>query len=88
MERIRDYAAQTVADSVMYRQSLAAAAEARDWSVHWYDARKVTDAAGKALGVADADAYFRDIRKSIGPPWQKDHRVAMAAAIVAAKSMG
>lgn len=88
MERIRDYGAQTVADSVMYRQSLAGAAVERGWSVHWYDAKKVVEAAGKALGVASVDGYFRQIRQSIGPPWQKDHRVAMASAIVAAKSLG
>ena len=32
-ERIADNRAQTVADSVMYREALAAAAEARGWSV-------------------------------------------------------
>jgi hypothetical protein len=34
-ERINDYRAHNVADWVMYRQALAAAAEARGWSVHW-----------------------------------------------------
>src|SRR5688572_7422256 len=40
-ERIRDHRAQTFADSVMYREALAAAAEARGWSVHWYDRERV-----------------------------------------------
>jgi hypothetical protein len=85
-ERIKDYRAQNVADWVMYRRALAAAAEARGWPVHWYDAKKVLGAAGEALGIADLDAHFLQLRKSIGPPWGQDHRIAMAAAIVAARA--
>jgi hypothetical protein len=84
-ERIKDYRAQNVADWVMYRQALAAAAEARGWAVHWYDAKKVFEAASQALGIEDLDAHFLQLRKSIGPPWSKDHKLAMAAAIVAAR---
>jgi hypothetical protein len=47
--RIRDNRAQTYADSVMYRQSLAAAAEARGWTVRWYNRDRVFDAAARAL---------------------------------------
>src|SRR6476620_11122615 len=36
-ERIADNRAQTMADSVMYREALATAAEMRGWSVHRYD---------------------------------------------------
>lgn len=85
-ERIQDYRAQCVADTVMYRQALARVAEARAWSIHWYDARKVLDAAGEVLNVADPEAHFLQLRKSVGPPWGKDQRVAMAAAIVAART--
>ena len=83
-ERIKDYRAQNVADWVMYRQALAAAAEARGWTVRWYDAKKVFAAAGEALRIEDLDAHFVQLRKSIGPPWGMDHKLAMAAAIVAA----
>ena len=85
-ERIQDYRAQNVADWVMYRQALAAAAEARGWAVHWYDAKKVFHAASQALRIANLDAHFLQMRKSIGPPWGKDHKTAMAAAIVAARA--
>ena len=85
-ERIKDYRAQNVADWVMYRKALAGAAEARGWAVHWYDAKKVFDAASEALGIEDLDAHFLELRRSIGPPWGKDHKVAMAAAIVAARA--
>jgi hypothetical protein len=84
-ERIKDYRAQNVADWVMYRRALAAAAEARGWPVHWYDAKKVLEAASEALHIKDLDAHFLQLRKSVGPPWGQDHRVAMAAAIVAAR---
>jgi hypothetical protein len=40
------------------------------------------------LGIEDLDAHFVQLRRSIGPPWGKDQKVAMAAAIVAARSAG
>lgn len=85
-ERIRDPRARNVADWVMYRKALAAAAEARGWRVHWYDAKNVLGAASKALHVADFEAYFLKLRKMVGPPWNKDHQLAMGAAIVAARN--
>jgi len=83
-ERIKDYRARNVADWVMYRKALASAAEARGWPVHWYDAKKVLDAASRTLHVNDFDAHFRHLRRDVGPPWNQDHKLAMAAAIVAA----
>jgi hypothetical protein len=85
-ERIKDYRARNVADWVMYREALATAAAARGWPVHWYDPKKVLDAASHALHVDDFDAYFLHMRRAVGPPWNKDHRLAMAGAIVAAKA--
>ncbi|MGA7095680.1 MAG: hypothetical protein WCB01_15475 [Candidatus Cybelea sp.] len=85
-ERIKDYRARNVADWVMYRQALAAAAEARGCPVHFYDAKKVLDAAARALRVESFDAHFLDMRRVVGPPWNADHKLAMAAAIVAAKA--
>jgi hypothetical protein len=85
-ERIKDYRARNVADWVMYRKALASAAEARGWPVHWYDAKKVLAAAGKALGVENFDSHFLHVRKAVGPPWNTDHKLAMAAAIVTAKA--
>jgi hypothetical protein len=86
-ERIQDYRAQNNADWVMYRQALAAAAEARGWQVHWFDAKKVLAEASQALGVEDLDAHFLQVRKAVGPPWNQDHKLAMAAGIVAAKTL-
>jgi hypothetical protein len=85
-ERIKDYRAQNVADWVMYRNALASAAEARGWPVHWYDAKSVMGAASRALRVADLDAHFLQVRRSVGPPWNNDHKLAMAAAVVTANA--
>jgi hypothetical protein len=82
-ERITNYRARNVADWVMYRKALAAAAEARGWTVHWYDPRQVHDLARKALGVESLDARFVQLKRSFGPPWSQDHKIAMAAAIAA-----
>ena len=86
-ERIKDYRSQNVADWVMYRKALAFAAEARGWPVHWYDAKKVLPAASQALRVQNLDAHFLHVRRAVGPPWDKDHKLAMAAAIVTAKAL-
>jgi hypothetical protein len=86
-ERLKDYRAQNVADWVMYRKALAAAAEARGWPVHWYDAKSVWGAASQALRVESLDAHFLQVRRAIGPPWDRDHKLAMAAAIVTASGL-
>jgi hypothetical protein len=85
-EQITDYRAQNVADWVMYRKALASAAEARGWPVHWYDAKKVLEAARQALRVENLEAHFLKVRKAVGPPWDKDHKLAMALAIGAANA--
>jgi len=85
-ERITDYRAQNVADWVMYRKALASAAEARGWPVHWYEAKSVSSTASRALRVENFDEHFLQMRKAVGPPWNNDHKLAMAAAIVAASA--
>jgi hypothetical protein len=85
-ERITDYRARNVADWVMYREALAAAAELRGWAVHWFDAKTVAAAAADVIHVDEFDAHFRQMRRVVGPPWNNHHKLAMAAAIVAAKA--
>lgn len=84
-ERIADNRAQTVADSVMYREALATAAEARGWSVYWYDRERVFRDAATVLGCEDINALLIAMGRSIGPPWQAKHKLAAAAALAAAK---
>jgi hypothetical protein len=86
-ERIKDHRAQNVADWVMYRKALAAAAAAHGWPVHWFDAKQVLGAASDALHVESFDAYFRNMRRAVGSPWNQDHGLAMAGAIVAARAL-
>jgi hypothetical protein len=83
-ERIRDTRAANVADSVMYREALAAAAEARGWSVHWYDRERVFRDAESALGGEDIDAFLRAMGQGVGSPWQARHKLAAAAALASA----
>jgi hypothetical protein len=87
-ERIADSRAQTVADSVMYREALAAAAEARGWSVHWYDRARVLEQASAAVGGADIHGVLREMGRSIGPPWQAARKLAAAAALAALQRHG
>jgi len=84
-ERIADTRAANVADSVMYREALATAAEARGWSVHWYDRDSVFRDAADALGVEDIDAFLRDMGQPLGPPWQAKQKLAAAAALAAGR---
>src|ERR671935_2163740 len=80
-ERIADNRAQTLADSVMYRQALATAAEARGWSVYWYERERVFRDAAAVLGREDINAFLNAMGRSIGPPWQAKHKLAAAAAL-------
>jgi hypothetical protein len=82
-ERIADHRAQTVADSVMYREALATAAEARGWLVHWYDRERVFHDAAAALGREDVNDFLNVMGRSLGPPWQANHKLAAAAAVAA-----
>jgi hypothetical protein len=70
------------ADSVMYRQVLAECARALGWDVHFFDAKAVEALAATILGER-AHEVLHGPRGTLGPPWTKDHRMALAATIVA-----
>jgi hypothetical protein len=70
------------ADAVMYRQELSELAHARGWEVHLFDAKAVEDEAARILGGRAGDVLHGP-RAALGPPWTKDHRVALAATVVA-----
>jgi hypothetical protein len=82
-ERIADTRAANVADSAMYREALAKAAEARGWQVHWYERERVFREAAAAIDGKDIDTLLRAMGRSIGPPWQAKHKTAAAAALSA-----
>lgn len=70
------------ADSVMYRQVLADLARERGWEVCFFDAKTVEHRAAEVLG-SRADEVLHGPRASLGPPWTKDHRIALAATVLA-----
>jgi hypothetical protein len=71
------------ADAIMYRQVLADQAHDRGWDVHLYNAKEVVGQAA-ATRAERADEVLLGPRARLGPPWAKDHRVALAATVVAA----
>jgi hypothetical protein len=73
------------ADAIMYRQVLAVVAHDRGWEVHVYDAKRVVDQAVSMLGARAAEV-LQGPRARMGPPWAKDHRIALAATVVAGGS--
>ena len=73
------------ADSVMYLQVLAELAADRDWRLHQFDAKTVEAEATRLLG-ARAAGVLDGPRATLGPPWTKDHRMALAATVVARSS--
>ncbi|MBL8741031.1 MAG: hypothetical protein JNK04_08060 [Myxococcales bacterium] len=81
--RIRDNRAQSMADSIMYREALGMAAEANGWTVEWYDRERVNRDAAAVLGSADVEAFVKAMGSRLGPPWQAAHKLAAAAAIAA-----
>lgn len=69
------------ADAIMYRQILAELAHERGWSVHLFQAKDVIGQAAGMLGDR-AEEVLVGPRATIGPPWTKDHQMALAATIV------
>jgi hypothetical protein len=69
------------ADSVMYCQVLAEVARQRGWIVHRYNSKDVEEEAMRILG-ARAAKVLQGPRAAFGPPWSKDHRIALAATVV------
>ena len=70
------------ADSVMYCQVLAECAHVRGWEIHLFNAKDVEAQAARILGVRASDVLHGS-RATLGPPWTKDHRIALAATVVA-----
>jgi hypothetical protein len=84
IQRRAPYEAQ--ADSIMYRQVLAEIARARGWDVHLYDA-KIVERQAVCILAEQADEVLHGPRATLGPPWAKDHRIALAATIVAGRTL-
>ena len=70
------------ADSIMYLEILDACARERGWPVHLYDAKTVEAEAAQLLGDRAHDVLHGP-RATLGPPVVKDHRMALAATVLA-----
>ena len=70
------------ADAIMYRRLLAELAHTRGWDVHLYLAKDVEGQAATMLAER-ADEVLNGPRATLGPPWTRDHRRALAATILA-----
>jgi hypothetical protein len=66
----------------MYLEILAELARERNWAVLLFDAKNVEAEAVRLLGDR-AHEVLHGPRGALGPPWGKDHRMALAATIVA-----
>jgi hypothetical protein len=69
------------ADSVMYTKVLDQLARERGWAVSTYDGKNVEAEAAVSLGDR-ASEVLNGPRATLGPPWSKDHRMALAATIL------
>jgi hypothetical protein len=83
IETLRRSPYEARADAVMYRQVLVELAHDRGWAVHFYEAKAVIGQAAAVLG-ARTDAVLDGPRAVLGPPWTKDHRMALAATVISA----
>ena len=54
----------------------------RGWEVHLFDAKNVEAQAARLLGERVGDVLHGP-RARLGSPWTKDHRIALAAIVVA-----
>ena len=85
VDRVRASAGRGARESL---EALATAAEARGWSVHWYDRESVFREATAALGGDDIHAFLSAMGRAIGPPWRARHKLAAAAALAAVGCAG
>lgn len=75
------------ADSVMYRRAIAAVAQDLGWEVHLFDARTAEVDVAALIGDR-ANEVLHGPRRRLGPPWTKDHRMALAATVLAERAGG
>lgn len=72
------------ADGMIYHDALCRAASELGLDVEWIPRGKELGRAAEVLGVAPQrlEGWLAELRETMGPPWQKDHRESTARAIV------
>jgi hypothetical protein len=71
------------ADAMLYHDALATTATRLGLALELHDRGTEVERAADRLTVSveDVERYLHDTGKRLGPPWQKEHRLAAAAAI-------
>lgn len=70
------------ADSIMYCRVLAELGVQRGWTVYGFEAKSAEAEATELLG-SRAESVLHGPRAELGSPWAKDHRMALAATVLA-----
>jgi len=73
------------ADSVMYHDALCTAARRLGVALKLHDRGEEAVRAADRFGVSleELEHFLQNAGESLGPPWQKEHRLAVAAAMTA-----
>jgi hypothetical protein len=71
------------ADAMMYHDALATAARRLSLTVELHQRGEEVARAADRLGVSleELEGFLQTVGESVGPPWQKEHRLAAAAAM-------
>jgi len=71
------------ADGMMYHDALSVAARGLGLAVERHDRGEEVGRAADRLGVSveEVERFLQTAGQRLGPPWQKEHRLAAAAAI-------
>ena len=82
---LASHPAMHTAEGALYRDVIRAAAQELDVVVHDHDPRLDAERAAPLLGTTpgELEAHLRSTGRALGPPWRKDHRVAVLAAALA-----
>jgi hypothetical protein len=84
LERIlASHALLHAAEGVLYREVVADASVGHGLATTFLPAAQVSPAGAASVRwtIEKADAWLRDVGRSVGPPWQKDHKQATLAAL-------
>lgn len=71
------------ADGMLYHFAILESARERGWDVALFRRGETTAQAAEAMSTSpsEVERFLDDLRKSLGPPWTKEHREAAASAI-------
>jgi hypothetical protein len=83
VEAHKSYPVMCRADGMMYHDALCTAARRLGIALELHDRGEEVGRATDRLGVSleELEQFLQTVGESLGPPWQKEHRLAAAAAM-------